>query len=274
MLTIGEKGMIFLLNYNNLEMSKLRLIKLMFLISKRVPIYDFVPYKYGPFSFKLYNDLFKLEKEGYVSVSDESVCLIKKDLPTIDNKKKNIIRIYSQNFSPLDDKSLLKYIYDTYPQYTIFSLYSKNQNYEKGLPGITTIGYEGKSLDKFLSELIKNKIEILIDIRKNPYSRKFGFQGYKLKEYLQKVNISYKHIPQLGISSDLRKNLKNYEDYVILFEKYREDLKEKKEFIEEIKSVGKDHRISMMCYEKNIKYCHRGILAELLREEDIEVTDI
>jgi uncharacterized protein (DUF488 family) len=274
MLNTGEKSIIFLLNYNKSEMSKLRLIKLMFLISKRVPIYDFVPYRYGPFSFILYHDLFKLEKEGYISVSDEAICLIKKDMPIIDNRKKNVIRMYSQNFSSMDDKSLLEYVYDKYPQYTVFSLYSKNCNYEKGFPGITTIGYEGKSLDKFLSELIKNKIEILVDIRRNPYSRKFGFQGYKLNEYLGKINICYRHIPQLGIASDLRKNLKKYEDYVILFEKYKDDLKENEEFIEELKSIGKDHRISLMCYEKNIRYCHRGILAEVLRADGIEVTDI
>ena len=62
MLTSGEKGILFLLNYNKGEMSKLRLVKLMFLISKRIPLYYFVPYKYGPFSFQLYHDLSRLEK--------------------------------------------------------------------------------------------------------------------------------------------------------------------------------------------------------------------
>ena len=50
MLTRGEKCIIYLLNNNKSKLSKLRLVKLMFLVSKRISLYYFVPYKYGPFS--------------------------------------------------------------------------------------------------------------------------------------------------------------------------------------------------------------------------------
>lgn len=84
MLTKGEKGILILLNDNKSKMSKLRLVKLMFLVSKRVPLYYFVPYKYGPFSFQLYHDLSRLEKEGFVSINGDSVLLTRNDLPSID----------------------------------------------------------------------------------------------------------------------------------------------------------------------------------------------
>jgi hypothetical protein len=115
MLTTGEKSIIFLLNYNEFRISKLRLVKLMFLISKRTSIYDFIPYKYGPFSFRLYYDLSRLEKKGYVSIEGNTINLINKDLPLMDYKKKNIIRIYSQQFLRFNDKMLLDHIYDKYP---------------------------------------------------------------------------------------------------------------------------------------------------------------
>jgi uncharacterized protein (DUF488 family) len=274
MLTTGEKSIIFLLNYNEFKISKMRLIKLMFLISKRASIYDFVPYKYGPFSFRLYYDLSKLVNKGYVSIDGDTITLIKQDLPKIDYKKKNIIRIYSQQFSNHDDKTLLNYIYDNYPQYTILSLYMKNENYNKDSSGITTIGYEGKSLDRFLAELIRNKINMVIDVRRNPYSRKFGFQGYKLRDYLKKVDIEYLHIPELGIASELRRDLKRTEDYLSLFADYKIYLETKKDFLEEIKLISKNKRVSLMCYEKDIDHCHRGVLAEYLRVEGVEVTDI
>ncbi|MGB7544234.1 MAG: hypothetical protein WBL92_01385, partial [Methanothrix sp.] len=137
MLNTGEKSIIFLLHYNNSRISKLRLVKLMFLISRRTLIYDFIPYKYGPFSFTLYHDLSKLEKDGYVSIENENIDLIKGELPQVENRTKNIIRMYSQQFINFDDNKLMKYIYDTYPNYTIFSLYKKNANYIRDSRGIT-----------------------------------------------------------------------------------------------------------------------------------------
>ncbi|MCX6673454.1 MAG: DUF488 family protein [Methanothrix sp.] len=274
MLSTGEKSIIFLLHYNNSRISKLRLVKLMFLISRRSSIYDFIPYKYGPFSFTLYHDLSKLEKDGYVLIENENVDLIKSELPQIENRTKNIIRMYSQQFINFDDNKLIKYIYDAHPKYTIFSLYMKNANYIRDSRGVTTIGYEGKSIDKFLEELIENKINILIDVRKNAYSRKFGFHGNILKKYLNNIDIDYMHMPELGIDSDLRKDLKNIKDYKNLFDKYKEDLKERTSQLEEIKKISENKKISLMCFEKNIEYCHRGILAELLRIQGIEVEDL
>ena len=39
-----------------------------------------------------------------------------------------------------------------------------------------TIGYKGRNIDKFLSILIENKIGKLIDVRKNPFSMKYGYR--------------------------------------------------------------------------------------------------
>jgi uncharacterized protein (DUF488 family) len=274
MLNTGEKSIIFLLHYNNSSISKLRLVKLMFLISKRTSNYDFIPYKYGPFSFTLYHDLLKLEKEGIISIEKEAINLITNELPQIENRKKNIIRMYTQQFINFDDNELINYIYNSYPKYTIFSLYMRNENYIRDSKGITTIGYEGKSIDRFLGELIENKINILVDVRKNAYSRKFGFQGNTLKNYLDKIDIEYLHIPDLGIDSEFRRDLKHLEDYRELFKKYRENLNEKSSHLETIKRVSNDKKISLMCFEKNIEQCHRGILAELFRNQGLEVIDL
>ena len=184
MLTRGEKGIIYLLNNNKSKMSKLRLVKLMFLVSKRIPLYYFVPYKYGPFSFQLYHDLSHLERDGLVSIDDDSVQLAKNELPSLDLKIKNIVRMNSERFSALDDKALLDYVYEENPEFTIFSQYKKRMEYDRNSSGIVTIGYEGKTIDKFLYELIKNKIGIVADVRRNAYSMKFGFQRNKLNELL------------------------------------------------------------------------------------------
>ena len=56
--------------------SRIRLVKLAFLVSHVLrdsgyaAPYDFVPYKYGPFSFVLYRDLSKLIESGWVVEND------------------------------------------------------------------------------------------------------------------------------------------------------------------------------------------------------------
>ena len=274
MLTSGEKGILFLLISNKSKMSKLRLVKLMFLVSKRIPLYYFVPYKYGPFSFQLYHDLSRLERDGFVSIDDESVLLVKTDLPPTDPKIKNIVRMNSERFAVLDDKMLLDYIYGENPEYTIFSQYQKKMDYDRNSSGIVTIGYEGKTIDKFLYELIKNKIGIVADVRKNAYSMKFGFQQNKLKSYLEKIGIDYIHMPELGIPSDSRKNLNSYEDYLALFANYRREIETKLDCLERIKSISQNKKVSLMCFEKDVRYCHRGVIAERLRESGVEVIDL
>ncbi len=61
----------------------LRLVKLSFLLkatSERSPkagLYDFVPYKYGPYSFTLNYELRAIERDGWVRVTDRDVELLR-----------------------------------------------------------------------------------------------------------------------------------------------------------------------------------------------------
>ena len=62
----------------------------------------------------------------------------------------------------------------------------------------------------------------MIDVRKNPISRKKGFSKTKLSEQLKEHGIKYFHLPNLGIESSLRKTLsmKEPETYEKLFDYY------------------------------------------------------
>ena len=93
--------------------------------------------------------------------------------------------------------------------------------------GVFTIGYEGKSIDQFIHELSENKIHVLIDVRRNAFSRKKGFSKSRLTDHLKEAGIEYVHIPELGIESKRRKNLHNDEDYRRLFREYSNELQTK-----------------------------------------------
>ncbi|UTO27808.1 DUF488 domain-containing protein [Bartonella harrusi] len=84
-----------------------------------------------------------------------------------------------------------------------------------------TIGYEGKSLENYLDCLIENNIKTLCDVRRNPISRKHGFSKRQLEKAVNNINIEYMHMPELGIASEKRQNLKTQKDYERLFEEYQ-----------------------------------------------------
>lgn len=273
MLTKKERAILYLLNNTN-KISKIKLVKLMFLVSEKVSFYNFVPYNYGPFSFELYHDLSHLEKEGYISMDEESVALINRNIPPLDRKSGFILKEYFRKFLNYDDSQILGYTYSKYPEYTIFSLYDKRMNYERDSSGIVTLGYEGKSIDYFLYELILNNVGMVLDVRRNAYSMKFGFFKSTLMNYLEKLGIGYIHMPELGIPSAQRKNLDTYLDYKALFADYEKELDGKTVHLERIKELGKEKKVALMCFEKDAKCCHRGVIAERLREDGIEVRNL
>jgi uncharacterized protein (DUF488 family) len=137
-------------------------------------------------------------------------------------------------------------------------------------PQVFSVGYEGKSIDFFLNLLIKNHVELLVDVRANAFSMRFEFRKKKLANFLQKAGIEYMHVPELGINSFYRKNWKN--DYKKLFELYENTLLPKQvNKINELAEIGRNKRIALMCFEKNKEQCHRNILSKKLENLGINV---
>jgi uncharacterized protein (DUF488 family) len=129
-----------------------------------------------------------------------------------------------------------------------------------------TIGYEGISIEKYLNKLIVNDVRLLCDVRKNPISRKIFFSKSRLKKYVEALGIKYLHIPELGINSSLRRDLKSQKDYNELFDRYEDEtLKNEKESLSNIwQLLEKNKRIALTCFEDTHIRCHRGRIADSL----------
>ncbi len=129
---------------------------------------------------------------------------------------------------------------------------------------VRTAGYQGTRIEGFLEKLKSKGISILVDVRRNPMSRKRGFGGTALKAALEEVGIGYIHIPELGIESKLRRNLRCREDYLELLHWYRtESLPQRQEELRAIaKLVEEGSSVVLLCFEANPDICHRGIVAE------------
>ena len=57
-------------------------------------------------------------------------------------------------------------------------------------PVAYTIGYEGRELDEFVARLREQQIEVLIDIREKPASRKSGFPKPRFEKPWRKPGLS------------------------------------------------------------------------------------
>ena len=80
-----------------------------------------------------------------------------------------------------------------------------------------TVGYEGRSIDDFVTILKSAGVTRLIDVREIPLSRKRGFSKSALKQRLDDESIAYVHYKELGSPSEIRHKLKEDWDYNYFF---------------------------------------------------------
>lgn len=264
------------------HLPKISFQKLLFLFTNRQAKadYDFVPYHYGCYSFSASADLTAMVGHGLLSEDKSSFSKLDKvNYVTTLNEKDKIILIEIKNtYGKLSTNSLMKLTYLNYQYYAINSVKAKeiltNEQYTKVLQAkpnnnktiLYTIGYEGISLEEYLNRLIKNDVKVLVDVRNNALSMKFGFSKTQLKNFCASLNIEYLHIPEVGIQSEQRQELNSQTDYDNLFETYRKlNLKKTVRYQEQIlKLLQQKKRIAMTCFEANICQCHRKHLADAI----------
>lgn len=264
------------------ELDKIRLQKLLFLVSERqkVKAYDFIPYKYGCYSYSANADLTTMVKKGVLNESETHFKRVDKVnyLATLNETDKKIVIEVSDLYGSMSANGLMKHTYINFPHSAINSLKASSILNEKEYAKVSasrnkdesiklfTIGYEGVSPEAYLNKLINNNVHALIDVRKNALSMKYGFSKSHLKRFCESVGIEYIHIPEVGISSDKRQTLNTQKDYDLLFEEYKNTCL--KNNIENQKHILKilleKKRIALTCFEANICQCHRKPLADAI----------
>lgn len=124
---------------------------------------------------------------------------------------------------------------------------------------IFTIGYGNRSIQAFIQLLHKYEIEILIDVRTNPFSRfNPDFRHQKLELHLINNNIRYLFLGyELGGKPS---DIDCYTDGVVDYEK----IKSKAFFasgVEEVMKISRSGRkLAIMCSEQSPLQCHRKVL--------------
>ena len=266
------------------QLDKIRLQKLLFLFTKRQEKaeYDFIPYKYGCYSYSANADLTTMVKKGILSETEthfkrnETTDYLKL-LKENDRKQLYEVKVL---YGKMNANGLMKHTYINFPYWAIKSIKAQSilsieelEKVTKCQPGsnetvLFTIGYEGISLEEYLNRLLKNDVKVLVDVRNNPLSMKYGFSKSQLKRYCESLGIQYIHFPEVGIQSEQRQELNTQSDYDNLFAIYRRNnLSKTTDSQNEILRLLKQYkRIALTCFEANICQCHRKHLAEAIEK--------
>ncbi|MFN4133520.1 MAG: DUF488 family protein [Candidatus Hadarchaeales archaeon] len=127
---------------------------------------------------------------------------------------------------------------------------------------IYTIGHSTRKMKDFLNILKHFQIELVIDVRRWPASKKFPrFNKKNLQARLRKADIRYIHFPELG---GYRK-----EGYAVFSQ-----TKEFENAVKLLLEIIDDNVAALLCAEMLWFRCHRRYIAERLVKLGYSVTHI
>src|SRR5690606_28535828 len=131
---------------------------------------------------------------------------------------------------------------------------------------VWTIGHWTCPEELFLRPLRAQRIEMLVDVRSQPGSRRNPqFDREAMPAWLGRAGIAYRHVPELGgrrgrqdvdhsINAGWQQPaFKNYADYT-LSQAYQQG-------IEQLAALATAHRVVIMCGEPMPWRCHRMLIA-------------
>jgi uncharacterized protein (DUF488 family) len=131
-----------------------------------------------------------------------------------------------------------------------------------------TVGHSTRTAENFKEILVAHRIEILVDVRTFPGSRRYPqFNKSALSESLASADIVYQHEPRLGGRRTPRKDSHNTAWRNAQFRGYADHM-ETDEFdagIKELLELARTSRTTVMCAESLWWKCHRSLIADYLK---------
>jgi hypothetical protein len=265
--------------------SRLGLVKLSFLLRQESPsgggrsFYEFVPYRFGPYSFTLNHELQHLSRDGLVDFQDHHRIAVRKSvgavLDRLPLRLEQDVNWILKEYADLSVSDLLEYVYRAYPWFTI-----NNSESDRDRPTATlaiyTAGYEKQPIDRFLDQLLRTGIQRIIDVRNNPISRRYGFHKSTMRKISHSLGFEYFHLPNLGIPAQHRSSAELGNDLQSLFANYRDKiLPAHPDDILQLSRLVSEKPSVLVCMEADPAQCHRSHLAAELEDSlDFDVVHL
>lgn len=145
--------------------------------------------------------------------------------------------------------------------------------------GAIGIGYEGRTIEELVTELVKLDVTVLVDVRLNAISRKRGLSKRALDEAVTAAGIQYLHRPQLGNPRDNRAGFADEwttTDGRAARDRYAEAALRTdagKAAIDELAALAVQQRIALLCFEASELHCHRREVLAAVRTRLEQLVD-
>jgi uncharacterized protein (DUF488 family) len=281
-----QRALLAILDHAGRDATRLELTKWSFILNKEAPtgggpaFYQFVPYKFGPYSFCIYQEAAALTREGLIEEVDSRTWRLlpagRSAARSLNGDVKSDVISLLRRFSTIGVNALIEYVYDRYPWFTLNSEIGSRVDRPHAAPAIYTAGYEGLLVDGFLDGLLRQGIRRVIDVRSNPVSRRYGFHKNTLARLCDYVGVEYAHFPELGIESDQRQALGGPADHAALLARYeRLMLPALGTSVDAVASLMSEKPSVLLCMESDPAQCHRSRLAVAVsRVADLPVSHL
>jgi len=141
-------------------------------------------------------------------------------------------------------------------------------------PHLVSVGYEGRTVAELIDSLRTHRVRVLVDVRLTPLSRKKGLSKTALSQALEDAGIRYVHYRHLGNPKDNREKFR--QGSTASRQRYREILNagpaaDALRHVSELLDYGV---VALLCFERDHSQCHRGVVADVLREQrDLVLVD-
>jgi uncharacterized protein (DUF488 family) len=135
---------------------------------------------------------------------------------------------------------------------------------------LMTIGYEGLSLEQFFAELKAAGVEILVDVRQMPLSRKKGFSKNALREAACTNGIDYVHLVEFGCPKNIRNDYKASGDWNQYTKSFLSHLAGLDTAVIKLSQMALARRCCLVCYEADPNTCHRLFVANRVAELSVK----
>lgn len=125
---------------------------------------------------------------------------------------------------------------------------------------LLTIGYERREQDDLVALLVEHGVDVLVDVRATPRSRRPGLSKRALAAALDGAGITYRHERALGVPREEREAVRAGDAEVIArIERRLEG--EARPRIAAVVALAHEHTVALLCYERAETDCHRRLVA-------------
>lgn len=140
-------------------------------------------------------------------------------------------------------------------------------------PVLVSVGYAGRDLPELVGLLRDCAVSVLVDVRRNPVSRKPGLSRTRLSQGLAHAGIGYRHARALGNPRDNRAAFATGDPRHGL-EVYGRLLDEPPA-AQELAALARllaSERVAVLCVERSADRCHRqAVVARVAASTDVPV---